>query len=139
MKRRAGFTLLEALTALAIAAMALAAVFELQHQLVNGQRAYEQALRQVEDRRNAMTYVRDLNPDEAPEGEIALPPDRIVRWYSTPLTEQVLSTDFPTGDGEFFVTLYVVTVEIADAQNQVLDRFEVEKLGWTTDALAGTF
>ena len=64
MKR--GFSLLEALIALAIAAMAFAAIFELQHQLVDGQRRYEAAIAKADVKKNALVLIEDINPDETP-------------------------------------------------------------------------
>lgn len=130
MKRTAGFSLLEALVALAIAGLALGAVFELQHQLVNGQRRFDAALERAEMRRNALVLIRDLNPDLTPEGEMPLPPSHLVRWTSAPLTEQQLSNSFPDGEGVFYVTLYRLSVEVIGPEG-VIDTFDVERMGWT--------
>lgn len=131
MKRVAGFSLLEAMVALAIAAMSLAALMGLQYQLIEGQRRNEAAIARADLRKNALVLVREVNPDERPEGEIALSSDRTVRWTSTALTEPRLSAGFPNGDGQYTVTLYRLSVEVVGADGATLDAFEVERLGWT--------
>jgi prepilin-type N-terminal cleavage/methylation domain-containing protein len=136
MRRKRGFTLYEALIALAIAGISLAAIFELQRSLVDGQRRHEAALRAASLRRDALAMIRDINPDVTPEGDIILPPDKEMRWIATPITEQKLSAGFPTGDGRYYVTLYSVAVEVTDAEGRALDSFDVERMGWTSQAQA---
>lgn len=131
MRRVAGFSLLEAMIALAIAAISLAALMGLQYQLIEGQRRNEAAIAAADLRKNALVLLREVNPDELPEGEIAMSPDRSVRWTSTALTEPKLSAGFPNGDGRFTVTLYRLSVEVAGADGAALDSFEIERMGWT--------
>lgn len=129
MRAKAGFTLMEALIALAIAAIALTAVFGLQYQLVNGQQRFERTLEQAELRRSALALLRDMNPDETPEGEIALPPGHTVRWVAEPLTEPVITSFPPATQGAFLATLYRVDVEVSGPEG-VVDTFSVERLGY---------
>ena len=139
MRSKAGFTLMEALVALAIAGISLAAIFELQRSLVDGQRRHEAALHAASLRRDALAMIRDINPDVTPEGDIDLPPDKSLRWIATPLTEQRLSAGFPNGDGRYYVTLYTLAVEVEGAGGETLDSFDVERMGWSslTQASAG--
>lgn len=131
MKAKRGFSLLEALAALAIAAVSLTAVMGLQYQLSEGQRRHEAAIARADLRKNALVLIKEVNPDEQPEGEIVLPPNLAVRWTSTAITEPKLSAGFPNGDGQFTVTLYRLAVEIVGPDGAVLQDFEVERLGWT--------
>ncbi len=131
MKRIAGFSLLEAMIALAIAAVCLAAIMGLQQQFVQSQRRAEAATAAADLKTSALALIREINPDERPEGEIALPPNLAVRWTSTPLTEPKISAGFPNGDGQFTVTLYRLNVEITGANGASLQTFEVERMGST--------
>jgi Tfp pilus assembly protein PilV len=131
MRSKAGFSLLEALAALTIAAVSLTALMGMQYQLVEAQRRAEAAIAKADLKKNALVLIREVNPDEQPEGEIALPPGQAVRWTATALTEPKLSAGFPNGDGRFMVTLYRLAVEVVDDRGTVLDAFEVERMGWT--------
>lgn len=135
MRSKAGFSLLEALVALTIAAVSLAALMGMQHQLVDAQRRADAAIARADLKKNALVLIREVNPDELPEGEVVLPPNRTVRWIATALTEPKLSAGFPNGDGRFMVTLYRLSVEIVDDQGTVIEAFEVERMGWTLGGL----
>jgi len=136
MRAKAGFTLLEALIALAIAGIAMAAIFQMQHQLVNGQRLHEKAMEQASARRNALAVVKDINPDVTPTGDVELPPNQTLHWTSQALNNANLSAGFPSGDGQYYVTLYKVSVEVDGADGQPVDAFDVERMGWTSQAAA---
>ena len=83
MRRVAGFTLLEALVALAIAALCLIPLMSLQRTYIDGQRRHEAALKRTEIQRNALTLLREVNPTDEPEGERLLPPDLTRSWTAT--------------------------------------------------------
>ena len=136
MTAKAGFTLLEAMVATVIAGIALTAIFQLQHTLVQSQRLHEATLRKSALRRDALSMIRDINPDVMPDGEIDLPPDKSLHWTSLARGDQKLSANFPSGDGRYYVTLYTVSVEVDDADGMALDSFDVERMGWTSQAQA---
>lgn len=136
MRAKAGFTLMEAMVSLVIAGIAMAAIFQMQHALVQGQMRHEASLTKSGVRRDALAMVRDINPDVTPDGDVDLPPSRRLHWTSLALNEPKLSANFPTGDGRYYVTLYRVSVEVDDADGAVLDSFDVERMGWTSQALA---
>ena len=56
-RRREGFSLIEALVALAIAAMTLTAIFELQQQMIRGQRRAADVMEQVAAQENALALT----------------------------------------------------------------------------------
>ena len=82
--RRAGFSLIEALVALAIASVCLLAIFGLQQQLARSQVRYEVAQARAQTRRNILALVRDLNPAAQPAGAVELPDDERLTWTSHP-------------------------------------------------------
>ncbi len=130
MSRRAGFSLVEALIALIIAALVLMAIFELQRQLSHDQARYEQALAAADRRRNALVLLRDLNPTERPTGALPLAGGRALRWSATPLTAPRINADYPTGQGDYEMRLWRLDVRIDNAQGVAVDRFQLDRVGW---------
>ncbi len=130
-KAKAGFSLIEALVALSIAAISLVAIFEMQQQLANGQRRAEAALARIALRQNALAVVRDLNPQLHPSGEVAMPPNLSYRWTSEPITAAKTSAGFPFGDGVFTVRLYRVTVTAVDSSKGPVGEVTVQRMGWS--------
>ncbi len=129
-RARQGFSLIEALVALAIAAMVLTAIFELQQQMARGQRRAADALEQVAAQENALALTRDLNPMEQPEGVIELPDGDVVRWTSTPKTEPRTNAGFPTGDGAFQVQLFTLTVQVERRNGRSPAPLVFDRMGW---------
>jgi type II secretory pathway component PulJ len=127
---REGFSLIEALVALTIAAMTLTAIFELQQQMIRGQRRAADAMEQVAAQENALALTRDLNPIEEPQGVIQLPEGDTVRWSSEPKTEMRTNAGFPTGDGMFQVQLFTVTVEIERRNGRSPAPLVFDRMGW---------
>lgn len=131
MRRRvAGFTMMEALVALAIASVSFAVLFDLLHQLVDGQRRNEQTLRRAELQRNALVLLRDVNPQTEPTGEVELPPNLHLRWSSEAVTDGQTMAGYSRGSSTYYVQLYRIDAEVADAQGRVVQAFSVERLGW---------
>lgn len=127
---RKGFSLIEALIALAIAAMTLTAIFELQQQMIRGQRRAADAMEQVAAQENALALTRDLNPLEQPEGTLELPEGDAIRWSSEPKTEARTNAGFPIGDGLFQVQLFTVTVEIDRRNGRSPAPLVFDRMGW---------
>ncbi len=131
MKRaRAGFSLIEALVALAVASMALIAIFALQQQLARGQQRHEAALELVRLQRNALALTDDLNPTFEPAGELVMAGGQRLRWTSRPLTAPRTQVGIPSGEGRFEVRLYRVEAIIHDTRGRYLGRLDFDRLGW---------
>ena len=144
MRPRDGFSLVEVLVAVAIAALAFLVLAELQSQLVRGQRAAERAERRDALDRSALALAEGLNPTEACEGELELDVDTRMFWTCEAPIGPRLVTGFPVGDGAFEVTLYEVTISLRGAQDAEMSRLVVERLGWrrirpVTDPSLGEF
>lgn len=127
---RGGFSLIEALVALAIASMTLMAIFELQIQMARGQQRAALAIEQVAAQENAIALTRDLNPMERPQGRIELPGGDVVVWSAEPKSERRINAGFPAGDGAYEVQLYRVTVGIERAQGRPPAPLVFYRLGW---------
>nr|WP_312162059.1 type II secretion system protein [Brevundimonas diminuta] len=127
---REGFSLIEALVAMGIAAMTLMAVFELQMQMARGQQRAALAIEQVSAQENALALLRTVNPMEEPEGRIDLPEGDVVSWTSEPRSERRVNAGFPVGDGTYEVQLYQLTVAIERRQGRSPAPMVFDRLGW---------
>lgn len=130
MSRRAGFSLIEALVALAVAAMALLAIFSLQQQLAEGERRHTRTLELVALQRNALALTQDLNPTTEPSGSLRLAGGQTVSWTAEPLTAPRTNVGLPVGEGAFEVRLYRVRVAITDARGVRLGGLDFDRIGW---------
>ena len=128
--RRSGFSLVEALVALTIAALVLGAIFELQIQMARGQQRAVDVIEQVVAQENALALTHAINPMDAPQGEIVLPEGDTIRWRSEPKGEAVTNAGFPTGDGEFLVQMFTVTVEVERPGGRPPAPLVFDRLGW---------
>ena len=116
--------------ALAIAAMTLTAIFELQQQMIRGQRRAADVMEQVAAQENALALTRDINPMDQPTGTITLPEGDVIRWTSSPKTERRTNAGSPTGDGTFQVQLFTVTVEIERRNGRSPAPLVFDRMGW---------
>lgn len=128
--RRAGFSLIEALVAMTIAALVLSAIFELQLQMARGQRRATAALDRVASVENAISLVRNVNPMATPTGRLALPEGDVIDWEALPRGAPRLNAGTPFGNGAFEVQLFTVTVTIRRASGTSPAPFAFERLGW---------
>jgi prepilin-type N-terminal cleavage/methylation domain-containing protein len=133
--RKGGFSLIEALVALAIGSLVLGAILGLQHEFVDAQRRHDATLQSSNLQRDVLALIREVNPAERPDGEIPLPPNRTVRWTSEAVSDAKLTTGFPRGDGNYTATLYALTITVQDAGGRdVIAPFTVERVGWISAA-----
>jgi prepilin-type N-terminal cleavage/methylation domain-containing protein len=128
--RRRGFSLIEALVALIIAAIALSAALELQRQLADGQRRYQRALTLAGLERDAMALTAEVNPTLQPQGAVALAGGRSLRWTATPRTGPELNAGSPGAGRRFELRLYRMGVRIFDADGAVLGQLNFDRVGW---------
>lgn len=130
LRKRAGFSLIEALVALAIASMTLMAIFELQVQMARGQERANRAIEQVAAQENALALIKNFNFTERPEGRIEIPGGDTVFWNSEALTEPRVNVGYMWGQGLFEVTLYRVTVGIERSGANAPAPLTLERVGW---------
>ena len=128
--RRSGFSLVEALVALTIAALVLGAIFELQIQMARSQQRAVDVIEQVVAQENALALTHAINPMDTPQGEIVLPEGDTIRWRSEPKGEAVTNAGFPFGDGAFSVQLFTLTVEVERLDGRSPAPLVFDRLGW---------
>ncbi len=132
---RQGFSLIEALVALAILAVVLTAVFELQSQMARGQQRAERSLAEVVSQENAIALLKDLNPMERPDGTISLPDGDTISWTSTPRSAARTNAGFPAGDGLYTVQLYTVDVSVVREDGVPVRPLSFQRVGYLRGAL----
>jgi prepilin-type N-terminal cleavage/methylation domain-containing protein len=125
-----GFSLIEALVALIIAAISLSAVLELQRQLADGQARYERTLELAQLQRDALALTADINPTAQPDGAIPLAAGRSLHWRAEPRSAPALDTGSATAGRRFEMRLYRVTVQILDASGAEMGEISLDRLGW---------
>ena len=127
---REGFSLIEAIVALTIAAIMLMAIFELQQQMTRGQERAQRAIAQSAMQENALALTRAVNPMERPDGAITVPGGETVRWISVPKGRPVTNAGFPVGQGAFEVQLYTMTVSIQPVAGPPPAPLTFDRMGW---------
>jgi Tfp pilus assembly protein PilV len=131
---RAGFSVIEALVAVAVMAIALVPLLTLQSQ-VTRQYTRERAIRaEIEDQRNALAVLRDVNAMRVTTGEMAIGGGHTMAWRTEPLTRE--ASTIPHGDKSFDVALYRIDVDVRNGRGARLNRFSVDQLGWRDHATA---
>ena len=125
-----GFSLIEALVALIIAAISLAAVLELQRQLADGQRRYERALEIAQLQRDALALTANINPGAQPDGVVPLAAGRSLRWRAEPRGPEALNTGSATAGRRFEMRLYRVTADILDPSGAAMGQVAFDRVGW---------
>lgn len=127
---RQGFSLIEALVALTVAALIMTAIFALQIQMARSQERAVLAMEQVVAEENALALTRDLNPMAEPQGRVTLPGGDTISWTSEPKGAAKTNAGFPAGDGQFEVQLFTVTVQVERVRGHPPAPLVFDRLGW---------
>ena len=127
---RSGFSLIEALVSLVIAAVLLLSVYEVHQAVVQAQLRSQRALILADTQRNVLTHLEDLNPMAQADGERTLANGAILSWRSVPVGDErpsVLSNGLP---GAYTVQLFDVTARVESGDGRPLAALTVQRLGW---------
>lgn len=108
---QAGFTLLEAIVAMALVAAAVLPLYAFFSRSLDGLYRAAEANRESQASLTALAFLSGLNPMERPSGEDVLGPLRL-RWRSREIVPATDSIGYPRGIGLYQVALYEVTGEI---------------------------
>lgn len=124
-RRQSGFSVIEALVAVAIVAIALLPLAQLQGQ-ASRTAAQQQLLQQrLTAERNALAVLRDLNFMAEESGERQLGGGVTLDWTARPISDAA-----NTVRGGFSVRLYSVRVILRDSGGRTLSEFDLEQVGW---------
>lgn len=110
-RRARGFTLLEAIVALAILAAAGMALFAAMSQSLQMVRRAQQAREADAALRNALAWTETINPMESPRGEQALG-EWVLRWRSDPVEPPRAGATGFLQPGLYQVGLYRMHLEL---------------------------
>lgn len=126
--RQRGLTLTEVLVAVALIAVAMLPLLELQSRLANSAVRLEMASEALTARRSASAFLALLNPMATPEGEERLG-GAVLSWTVTPLTAQTSTTTVGGEGGRHLVRLYRINAVIRFPDGRV-ERFTQTQMGW---------
>ncbi|MBL4595825.1 MAG: hypothetical protein JKX99_04525 [Robiginitomaculum sp.] len=134
LKNRAlhGFSVLEAMIAMAILAAALLPLLALQGQFVRSVDSMERVDARLAARTSAIHYVQALNLTQAPQGQFIQAQDTgpvLISWQATPALPARTVRGNGGFPGRFELTLYDVQITIAPAQGPT-EQFSVRAVGW---------
>jgi len=129
-----GFSVIEALVAIAILAIALVPILALQAQATRDSTHESQIRSALTDQRNAMAILRTINPMQQPTGRIAISTTRFLSWSAAPLSRITPTVPRAGAETAFDTALYRLTVEIRNSHNARETSFVVDKLGWQAHA-----
>lgn len=124
----AGFSVLEALIAMAILAAAFLPLLALQSQFISSVESFERAESRIAARKSAAAHIQALNFVRAEQGEAQLG-DVIMRWTARPAVPPRVSRDSSGGEGRYVMTLYQVDITLAYPDGRA-ETYIAKGLGW---------
>lgn len=128
MSGQRGFSLLEAIVALALlASVGMALLGWLNSSLIGLRRVQEVAAAQAAVR-GALAYLETINPMATPEGETELGEWR-VRWQAREVEPAREGAGYPSGVGLFDVGLYDTRVWL-ERDGQAIEEFVLRQVGY---------
>lgn len=133
----AGFSVLEALVAIAILAAALLPLLELQSQFARTAAAIERTEQRITLEEMALAHISALNIDQTREGSIMTPQGQII-WASKPAVESRFARGNAGSRARYLMTLYDIEV-ILRLKSGAQEQMTLQALGWrpTNSILSG--
>jgi general secretion pathway protein I len=129
-RHQRGLSVLEALFAIAILAVAIAPILAVQAQATREFGRVAEARVQASAEMNALALLREINPMDEPEGARDLGGGQRLTWRATALSSERRSIGSEAPDGAFDVALYRYDATVRDANGRRIAAFSVEQLGW---------
>jgi len=128
-RRSRGFTLIEAIVALAIVGIALVPIMIFVGQMVAAlSRAGDANARHLAQQ-SVIELLETLNPLDRPSGEDELG-DLVIRWESTVLVEPNTASRVGSGLAGFSMGFYNVNVDVERARSGPWFTFDMRKVGY---------
>lgn len=123
-----GFSVLEALVAMAILAAAMLPLLALQGQFIKNIESFERANIRISARQNALAYLQTQNFFLRTQGEMQLG-DTLVHWQAVPV--EAPRAMYPTAEyvGRFDMILYDVDI-VLTSSDAPTDTLHIRGLGW---------
>jgi len=127
-RQEEGFSVLEAMIAMAILSVALIPLLTLQAQFVRSVETFERAQIRMEVRDSVLTYIEKLNLSLTPSGNMDLGAANM-EWTASLAGLPQMSRGDNGVDGRFEMALYNVNIQI-EYNNGQEDKFIVRGIGW---------
>lgn len=132
-RHEAGFTLLEAIVAIALLGALLVPLYSLMSRNLDGLVRVGLANQQSEVTLNALALLDTVNPMLRPEGSTPLGP-YMLRWRSVALTAPIDGVGFPAGQSLYQIAMYRTEAEVmrVDDRGQATSwfTFDLRQVGW---------
>jgi general secretion pathway protein I len=124
----AGFSVLEALIAMAVLAAALLPILELQGQMARTALSIERADANIAAQQNALGFLKTVNFQQHKTGELDIG-NAVLRWSANPVHAEALTRHVNGDGGRYVMSLYTVDARLAFNDGHEY-QFTVEGLGW---------
>jgi general secretion pathway protein I len=131
--RQHGFSLLEAIVALAIIALALVPLLGFVAQSLDAVYRAGDAQLRATVLTNAVDALRGVNPMLEPQGEIDLGGPRL-RWAARAIVQPMPNSSQPTGFGAFNVALYDIDAQVLRGDGSPWFAFDLRLAGYRRTA-----
>jgi general secretion pathway protein I len=128
-RAEAGFTLLEAIVAIAVLLAALVPLYILISNVSRSAFHVDQVNRLAEIETDALNIMETVNPMLKPAGSIDLGP-YAVRWVATTLIDPVDGSSYPTGISAFKIGLYNTKIDVVAPDGQIVTSFPLRMIGY---------
>ncbi len=126
--REGGFSVLEALIAMAVLAGALLPLLALQSQFVTTTEAIERSERRLATQELAMAHISALNLDQLSAGELATPYGQL-NWQAVPKLGPTPVRDVAGFRTRNDITLYQIQINMV-FNDGFVENFSFDSLGW---------
>ena len=134
---KAGYSLVEALAALAIAAACLAALVDVQTQLVKAERQRLDRVAAADLEHAGLALLHDVNPAAEPRGWRVVGGGTRLTWTSRLVAPMRRQTAGLADYGGFDVALYRIDARVLDARGVLRHAFSVDQVGWRRSGIGG--
>lgn len=126
MQNRDGFSVVEVLASVALIAIAIIPLYQLQRTLSDAAIRLERAQEILEIQNSALAFLNTVNPAEAPEGATPIG-DWQMSWTSEQLAFEPDAEGFQ-GQSNYAIGLYEITVVLQ--REDTRREFNIRKVGW---------
>ena len=127
-EKNAGFSVLEALIAMAVLAAALLPILQLQGQMARTALSVERADANIAAQQNALAFLRTVNFQHHQAGEMDIG-NAVLNWSASPVQPAALTRHANGDGGRYIMTLYTVTARLVFHDGHEHE-FAFEGLGW---------
>ncbi|PHR93582.1 MAG: hypothetical protein COA69_02790 [Robiginitomaculum sp.] len=123
-----GFSVLEALVAMAILAAAMLPLLDLQGRFIQTVSSFERANIRIATRQNALAYLKTQNFVLQPSGEVRIG-DVVLQWAAVAVEPARRTRNSADDVGRYEITIYDVRADIISVTGAV-DTLYLRGLGW---------